>query len=141
MAENDSNAQEQQHSNGLGSNLPMMRRPAKASVEEKPVDIEASPTSEHVIPGSTMKNSITYFLRFSGVIESRFALVHRIFIMGKILTKTNLPSLLHMFFIMLSIHPHEFDNDETSRCETGPSQGSPETQAAVSAQQHADLFR
>ena len=63
MAENDSNAQEdsQQHSNGLGSNLPMMRRPAKASVEEKPVDIEASPTSEHVIPG-TMKNSITYFL-------------------------------------------------------------------------------
>ena len=68
MAENDSNAQEDsQHSNGLGSNLPMMRRPAKASVEEKPVDIEASPTSEHVIPG-TMKNSITCFLRFSGAV-------------------------------------------------------------------------
>ena len=53
----DSNAQDesqlqQQHSNGLGSNLPMMRRPARASVEEKPVDIEASPTSEHVIPGT-----------------------------------------------------------------------------------------
>ena len=97
MAENDSNAQEQQHSNGLGSNLPMMRRPAKASVEEKPVDIEASPTSEHVIPGA-MKNYITYFLRFSGVIESRFALVHRIFIMGKILTKnkSTLPSS-HVF--------------------------------------------
>ena len=71
MAENDSNAQEdsQQHSNGLGSNLPMMRRPAKASVEEKPVDIEASPTSQHVIPGA-MKHSITYFLRFARVITS-----------------------------------------------------------------------
>ena len=68
MAENDSNAQEDsQHSNGLGSNLPMMRRPAKASVEEKPVDIEASPTSEHVIPG-TMRSFISHLLRFSRVI-------------------------------------------------------------------------